>query len=195
MVVSCDKLIGVILLDMSSMHVSFLLSRFVKTSDSRFGLQSSDGVERTSRMGARSPCWYFSVLVVGWYFSATGVNCSLAGSNTSALLGWIFSATTYSELFFVYLFCFELTWGSAPFWGWTHLCNFLTTRETTTVLSFRRHQVCIIHLDILRCNWLLTFFFRDHFQTSCHRWHENFAPGCYRSTHLSPQVTGKQLCP
>ena len=90
MVVSCDKLIGVILLDMPSMHVSFLLSRFVKTSDSRFGLQSSDGVERTSRMGARSPCWYFSVLVVSWYFSATGVNCSLAGSNTSALLGWIF---------------------------------------------------------------------------------------------------------
>ena len=52
MVVSCDKLIGVIPLDMSSMHVSFLLSRFVKTLESRFGLQSSDGVERTSRMGA-----------------------------------------------------------------------------------------------------------------------------------------------
>ena len=111
MVVSCDKLIGVILLDMSSMHVSFLLSRFVKTSESRFGLQRSDGVERTSRMGTRSPCWYFNVLVVGWYFSANRVNCSLAGSNTSALLGWIFQCD-HSELVFVYLFCFELTWGS-----------------------------------------------------------------------------------
>ena len=52
MVVSCDKLIGVIPLDMSSMHVSFLLSRFVKTSESRFGPRSPDSVERTSRMGA-----------------------------------------------------------------------------------------------------------------------------------------------
>ena len=50
MVVSCDKFIGVILLDMS--NVSFLLSRFVKTSESRFGPRSPDSVERTSRMGA-----------------------------------------------------------------------------------------------------------------------------------------------